>query len=118
MVCIVVRLRGSVRGRVRRSSRLGGVDVSVVEDFLDGGVLGDESDNLHHAAALVTGQGVDFEDAIDELGPTFVCGASSCRPLGLVIGRNVASVGLSNTIGVGAIESESRVSFSSTHGFF
>ena len=104
MVCIGVRRRGSERGGVRRSSRLGGIVVSVVEEFLDGGVLGDESEDLHHATALGTGQGVDFEDAIDELGPTFVYGASSCSPLGLVIGTNVASVGLSNTVGVGAIE--------------
>ncbi len=44
----------------RRSSWLGQVLVSVVEDFFDGVALGDESEDFHLAAALGTGQGVDF----------------------------------------------------------
>ena len=65
----------SVRGCQRGSSGFGRVFVPVVEDFLDGVVLGDESDDLHLGAALGTGQGVDFIDAVDELGPSFVGGA-------------------------------------------
>lgn len=63
---------GSVRGCRRRSSGLGCVFVSVFEDFFDGGVLGDESEDFHFGAASGACQRVDLVDAIDKLGPSFI----------------------------------------------
>ena len=78
--------------------------VPVVEGLSDRGGLSDESEDLHFATASSTSQGVDFVDAVDELGPSFVRGTSSWSRLGFVIGTNLDSVGLSNAIGLSAVE--------------
>ncbi len=77
----------SVRGCRRGSSGFGRVFVPVVEDFLDGVVVGDESDDLHLGAALGTGQGVDFIDAVDELGPALGEGAPGWCGVACIVGR-------------------------------
>ena len=41
----------------------------MVDDPIDHGIVGEESDNLHRAAALRTDHGVNFEDLADHLGP-------------------------------------------------
>ena len=76
----------------------------MIEDGSDHAGVGDERDNFHLAAALDAGQGVDLVDTVDELGPSFVGGASRRSGLGFVVGPNLVSVGASNAMGVGAIE--------------
>ena len=87
-----------------RSPGFGRGLVSMIEDGSDGTGFGNESEDLHLCTASVAGQRVDLVDAVDELGPSFVENASRRRRPGFVIGANVFSVGLSNAIGVGAIE--------------
>jgi len=98
----ISRQTGGVEGRsgsqlvkcYRGGSSGHGCDfVSVVEDFSNGGVLGNESEDFHFAAALGTGQRVDLVDAVDELAPSL--GESSAGRVGLVRfwGRVVVSQG-------------------------
>lgn len=74
------------------------------EDSSDDARLGDESEDLHLAAASVAEQRVDVVDAVDELGPSFVGGASRRSRLGFVVGTNVFSEVLSDAIGIDAVE--------------
>jgi hypothetical protein len=53
---------------------------------------------------LVTGQGVDLVDTVDELGPSFVGGSARRSRFGFVLGVNLVSVGSSHAIGVSAVE--------------
>ena len=54
------------------------------EDGSNHAGLGDESEDLHLATASVAGQRVDLVDAVDELGPSFVGGASRRSGRGFV----------------------------------
>ena len=72
----------------------------MVEECSDRSGVGDEGDDFHLATASSTGQGVDFVDTVDELGPSFVSGASGRSRLGVVVGTNRLSVVLSDAIGV------------------
>ena len=80
------------------------MSVEMAQDLADDGVLGDERDDLHLSAALVTCQRVDFVDAVDELSPSSVEGPSRRWCIGLVLSRLVSWVGSSDAIGIGAIE--------------
>ena len=76
----------------------------MVEEVFDDFVLGDESENLHLAAASVTGQGVDFVDAIDELAPSFgESGSWRAGRFGCSGGVVVSERG-ADSIGVSAVE--------------
>ena len=76
----------------------------MVEDGSDHAGVGDEREDFHVGAALVAGQRVDVVDAVDELGPSFVGGASRRSRIVFVVGTNLLSVVLPDAIGVGAVE--------------
>lgn len=80
--------------------------IEVIQDFLDDGGLGDEREDFHGAATLATGQGVDLEDSVEELGPALAQSAPGRRGVGGLLerSRRLRAVVGAYTIGVGAIE--------------
>ena len=66
--------------------------MQVVKNFTNDFVLGNKA-NHAQSAATITYQGVDLEDALDELGPTFSeCGAFFWGELGFVFLARVVFV--------------------------
>ncbi len=64
--------RELLRGDMGRGWSLGDEDqVEVVDDTVDHAVIGEESDDLHPAAAFRTDHGFDFVDLPDHFGPAF-----------------------------------------------
>lgn len=73
-------------------------------------MVGDENENSRLAAALVTWLRVDVVETVDQLGPSFVGGASRRIRLGFDLGAKLVSVGSSHAIAVGAVEMNQNVS--------
>jgi hypothetical protein len=93
----------SSRGAGRSSWSAPGIEM--VEDLSDDGGVGDEREDSHRSAALVTGQGVDLVDTVDELGPTLAQSASGRRGgLGAGYGSLVIPVRGAHPVGVNAVE--------------